>query len=541
MRELVIVSAQLNFTVGDIYGNTERIIQETQKAVAQYQADLVVFPELALCGYPPEDLLLRPGFYRRCQKALQTIVEATQNTCIMVGYPEKADIHYFNKVAVIQNQKVIATYAKQDLPNYTVFDEKRYFNPGTSPCVINLKGLKIGVLICEDVWHDGPAQQSVAAGAQIIVTLNASPYDRYQVRARQHILKERALKTRTPIIYVNLVGGQDELVFDGGSMVIGKDGQHVVQGHYYQEELLPIKITLDDTPKIIPQPIPMHLSEEENIYKTLVLGVSDYIRKNNFPGAVLGLSGGIDSALTLAIAVDALGADKVHAVMMPSRYTSDISLIDAEQQAKTMGVRYDVIEIEAIFKAFLTALEPQFSGTKANTAEENLQARIRGTLLMAISNKNGNIVLTTGNKSEMSVGYATLYGDMAGGFAVIKDIPKTLVYRLAHYRNQLSPTIPERVIERPPSAELREGQTDQDSLPPYPILDEILERFIEYDEDPVDIAASGIDADTVNRVVRMVMANEYKRRQAPVGIRTTQRAFGRDRRYPITSGYSKNL
>ena len=541
MENIIIVAAQLDFLVGDIKGNTERIIAKTKEAQERFQADLVVFSELALTGYPPEDLLLRQGFYRRCREAMHTIIAATGETAIVVGYPDHVEGKSYNKAAIIQNGKIIGDYAKQDLPNYTVFDEKRYFTPGSQPCVVKIKGLKIGITICEDLWHPGPAKQSVDAGAQIIVSPNASPYDRHKVRARESMLAERAAVTRVPFIYVNCVGGQDELVFDGGSMVVNADGERVQQAKYYEEELMPIEVIPNKHVEIVSQKLPPRISEEENIYKTLVLGVRDYVRKNHFPGAIIGLSGGIDSALTAAIAMDALGSENVHTVMMPSRFTTDISREDAQAQAKTENIEFDVIDIDPIYKTFLKALKDQFAGKPVDTTEENLQARIRGTLLMGISNKKGYIVLTTGNKSELSVGYATLYGDMAGGFAVLKDIPKTLVYRLAQYRNLTSPLIPERVLEREPSAELAEDQKDQDSLPPYSILDQILELYIEKDADPIDIYEVGLDKDTVNRVIGMINANEYKRRQAPIGIRVTQRAFGKDRRYPITSGYSRNI
>lgn len=543
MDKLIIVVAQINLLVGDIKGNAQRIIEVTQQAVKDHQADIVLFPELALSGYPPEDLLLRPGFYTRCAAALETITKSTTNTTIIIGFPEKEGDNCYNKAAIIQDGKIIASYAKHCLPNYTVFDEMRYFTAGTTPCVFKLKGINIGVTICEDLWRDGPAHQSVDAGAEIILSLNASPYDRNKVRARLTMLENRISKVNVPVVYANLVGGQDELVFDGGSMVVDENGKHCQQAAYYEEELMPVEIEIGvgKTLAITPHTLPHRLSIEENLYKALVLGVRDYVNKNNFPGAILGLSGGIDSGLTVAIIVDALGADRVQAVMMPSRFTASISLEDAQKQAETLGIQYDVIEIEPAFKALLAALSDQFAGTEPGTAEENLQARIRGTLLMAISNKKGSIVLTTGNKSEFSVGYTTLYGDMAGGFSVLKDIPKTMVYRLADYRNTLSTVIPDRVIEREPSAELAEDQKDRDTLPPYPVLDEILDRYVEKDQDPRNIYAAGLDKDTVNRVVTLLNANEYKRRQAPIGIRTTQRAFGKDRRYPITSGYTKNI
>lgn len=541
MNKLTIVVAQINLLVGDINNNTQRIIREARQAKQQQDADIVLFPELAVCGYPPEDLLLRPGFYRRCQEALETIVDAAIDTVLVVGYPETDGTHYYNRLAVIDRGKIIATYTKQALPNYTVFDEMRYFTPGDQPCVVKINGIQVGFVICEDLWHADAANQSAKAGAQILLSPNASPYDRNKVRSREMTLTQRVTETGVPIVYANLVGGQDELVFDGGSMVINADGERCQQAAYFKEDHMVVEVIGKKALQILSQPLPKRFSEEETIYQALVLGVRDYIEKNHFPGAVLGLSGGIDSALTLAIAVDALGADRVQTLMMPTRYTADMSVDDAQQQAEIMGVQHRVIAIEKIFSQFLSDLAPIFNDLPVDTTEENLQARIRGMLLMAVSNKTGSIVLTTGNKSEMSVGYATLYGDMAGGFCVLKDIPKTLVYRLAKYRNQRELVIPERVIEREPSAELRDNQKDQDSLPPYPVLDEILRLYIEEDADPVNICAAGLDKATVEKVVQLVDRNEYKRRQAPIGIRTTERAFGKDRRYPITSGYSRNL
>ncbi len=538
MAKLTVVVGQINLLVGDIMGNAERIIISTQKAIEQFQADLVVFPELSLSGYPAEDLLFRHDFLQRCEQALKKIQQAQLATTLIVGYPGKVNENLYNQAAVIQNGIIVANYAKQELPNYTVFDEKRYFQPGESSCVFELKSTKIALLICEDLWVPGPPQRAIEAGGDLIVVINASPFDRNKARERETILMARAQETHTPIIYTNLVGGQDELVFDGGSMVVNQYGQCCQRARFFVEELMPIILDTSNQDLIVGnQSLPPALSEEENIYQALVLGVRDYIYKNNFPGAFIGLSGGIDSSLTLAITVDAIGADRVEGVLMPSCYTSQMSNEDAEQQAKIQGVHTTVINIDTIFQDFLQSLAPSFTGLPTDTTEENIQARIRGTLLMALSNKKGGIVLTTGNKSEMSVGYATLYGDMAGGFSVLKDIPKTLVYRLANYRNSLFTVIPQRVIERPPSAELALGQRDEDSLPPYAILDEILIRYIELDQSPEMIYETGIDKTIVDSVIKMINRNEYKRRQAPVGIRITQRAFGKDRRYPITSGW----
>lgn len=540
MKKLKIVSAQINLLVGDINGNADRIIEESKRAIEEHNADIILFPELALTSYPPEDLLFRPGFYTRCHHAIARIQKEKIKATIIFGYPDRVGVKFFNRAAVIQNGKLIATYSKQDLPNYTVFDEKRYFSPGNSPCVIEIKETKIGLIICEDLWGPKPTQQTLEAGAQIIVVINASPFDRNKARAREKLLLERNATANVPIVYCNLIGGQDELVFDGGSMVVA-NGKRIQQAAYYKEELMCTEVKLGLQPTVEEKELPPRLSEEENIYNALTLGVKDYINKNNFPSAIIGLSGGIDSALTLAIAVDAIGADRVRVVLMPSRFTSQMSVDDAIKQAETLGISMDNINIEPIFNAFLDSLKPVFAKTSPDTTEENLQARIRGTILMSLSNKFGSIVLTTGNKSELSVGYATLYGDMAGGFSVLKDIPKTLVYRLASYRNMISENIPHRVIEREPSAELAEDQKDQDVLPPYPILDEILYLYIEKDQDPRSIYSERLPKAIVDRVVTMVNWNEYKRRQAPIGIRTTERAFGKDRRYPITSGYSKNL
>jgi NAD+ synthase (glutamine-hydrolysing) len=539
-KKLITVVAQINLCVGDVIGNAEKVIHQTQQAIRQYNADIVVFPEMTLSGYPPEDLVFRPDFLRECQLALKKIQEAALPTTLVVGYPVQINQHIFNQAAVIQQGNMIATYNKQELPNYTVFDEKRYFYPGATHCIFSVKGIHIGLLICEDLWFPRPLQKTIEAGAQLILSINASPFDHHKAKIREAVLAERAHEAKTPIIYANLVGAQDELIFDGGSMAVNQAGQRCRQAPYFTEALMPVVIDIGANQTLnihADEILPAIPSEEKNIYDALVLGVRDYINKNHFPGALIGLSGGIDSALTLAITVDALGADRVTAVMMPSRYTRTISQEDAAAQANILKVRYLCIDIEPVFQAFLASLSEPFAELPPGTAEENLQARIRGALLMALSNKRGEIVLTTGNKSEMSVGYATLYGDMAGGFAVLKDVIKTMVYRLAAYRNQLSAVIPQRVIDRPPSAELAADQVDQDSLPPYPILDEILVRYIELDQSADTIAAAGIDLAIINKVIKMINRNEYKRRQSPPGIRITQRAFGKDRRYPITSGW----
>ena len=537
-QTLRVVMAQLNLRVGDVHGNVERIIEAACSARDQWQADVIVFPELALCGYPPEDLLLRSSMQLRIEQALQRLQDEVRGIYLVVGYPWLEDELRYNACAVIADGQLLASYYKQKLPNYRVFDEKRYFEPGSQPCVVDIKGVAVALTICEDIWFAEPMAQAREAGAQLMLSLNASPFHLDKQREREEVLAERAREGAMPIVYVNQVGGQDELVFDGGSCVVDAGGQVCQRVAAFNEGLFPLDLLLDGE-QLRPRaatcaPLP---ELEASVYQALVVGVRDYVRKNGFKGVVLGLSGGIDSALTLAVAVDALGAERVEAVMMPYRYTAQISLEDAEAEAEALGVTYRVLPIAPMVEAFMGTLAPVFEGLARDATEENLQARCRGTLLMAISNKKGYLVLTTGNKSEMAVGYATLYGDMAGGFDVLKDVPKTLVFRLCEYRNSLGRVIPQRVIDRPPSAELAPDQKDEDSLPPYPVLDEILKLYIEYDLSANAIIAEGFDEDTVRRVLRLVDLNEYKRRQAAVGVRVTQRGFGRDRRYPITSGW----
>ena len=535
---LRIALAQLNLFVGDVGGNAQRVIDVAAEARDRLKAHLVLFPELALSGYPPEDLLFHKGMKRQVAAAMERVRSEVQGVTVMVGYPDYTDDIIYNAAALIRDGKLLANYHKQELPNYLVFDEKRYFKQGQESCVVELNGIRVGLLICEDIWEPAPARAAKAAGAQLLVVINGSPYSLHYQRRREDIARARIKDTGLPIVYVNMLGGQDELIFDGGSFAMDAAGEVVQRAAPFKEELYTVDIDLVDG-KAVPRRghIEPELSEEASVYNALVLGVRDYVTKHRFPGVVLGLSGGIDSALTLAIAVDALSADRVHAVMMPSRYTAQMSLDDAAQEARTLGVGYDVISIEGMFEAALGALKPVFTGRAPDTTEENIQARCRGLLLMAISNKTGRMVLTTGNKSEMAVGYATLYGDMAGGFAPIKDCSKMLVYRLANYRNSIAPVIPPRVIERAPSAELRPDQKDSDSLPPYEVLDAILELFIEDNLSVDEISARGFDRATVGRVLEMVKRNEYKRRQAPPGVRISDRAFGRDWRYPITSGY----
>ena len=535
---LRIALAQLNIPVGDVDGNTERVIKAAKDARDRLSADLVMFPELTLTGYPPEDLLFHAGVRRQVLDGLARLTAEVTGIAALTGYPEYEDHTIYNACCVLRDGEVLLNYRKQELPNYKVFDEKRYFKPGIAPGLFDLKGIRVATLICEDIWQPAPALAAKAAGAQLIVVINGSPYSLNYQQRREAVVRERIIEVGLPVVYLNLLGGQDELVFDGNSFVMNARGEVTQRMPPFQEGLFPVDIDVRDG---VAEPRPGHTeppsTEEASVYSALVLGVRDYVEKHGFPGVVLGLSGGIDSALTLAIAVDAIGAERVHTVMMPSQYTSQLSLDEAELQAQQLGVRYDVIPITGMFDAVKGALKDVFAGEKPDTTEENIQARCRGILLMAISNKQGKMVLTTGNKSEMSVGYATLYGDMAGGFAPIKDCSKLMVYRLARYRNSRSMVIPQKVIDRPPSAELRPDQKDTDSLPPYEILDAILELFIESDLSVDEISARGYDRAVVGRILQMVKRNEYKRRQAPPGIRVSNRAFGRDWRYPITSGY----
>ncbi|MEN8168675.1 MAG: NAD+ synthase [Pseudomonadota bacterium] len=537
---LCIVMAQLNMLVGDIEGNADKVIAAARRARDEMRADVIVFPELTLSGYPPEDLLLRSGLYNRVLHALERVKHEVSGIDVVLGYPHAASGGLYNAASLLRDGDTVATYHKHHLPNYSVFDEKRYFAEGRKPCVVEVKGVKVGLTICEDVWHPAPVALAAEAGAELILNLNASPFHSGKELEREEVMAERVADVHLPIIYVNLAGGQDELVFDGRSFVMDGDGQVVQRAPAFEEGLFLVELDYDGE-VVTPRPGEMApvLGEEAAVYQALVLGVRDYIEKNGFRGVVLGLSGGIDSALSLAIAVDAIGPERVEAVMMPSRYTADMSVADAEEEANYLDVDYQVITIEPLFNAFLSSLAHEFEGLPVDTTEENLQARCRGVLLMAISNKKHKIVLTTGNKSEMAVGYATLYGDMAGGFDVLKDVPKTLVFRLSEYRNTLGYVIPQRVIDRPPSAELAPDQKDSDSLPDYPVLDAILERYVEQDQCRDEIVAAGFDEDEVRRVIGLVDRNEYKRRQAAPGVRITRRAFGRDRRYPITSGFGR--
>ncbi len=536
---LRVVIAQLNLLVGDIEGNAHKIVDAARQASACHQADVVVFPELTLCGYPPEDLLLRPSLDLRISKGLEILFEVT-GIDLVVGIPVRNNGKMENQAVVIRDGSIIAEYAKWHLPNYRVFDEKRYFQPGSEAVAYDCKGVFTGLTVCEDIWFTDPAAALKDSGAQLIFNLNASPFHCDKLDERHTVVRERCLETELPVVYVNQVGGQDELVFDGGSFVMNGDGDVVASAPTHEECLLLAEFD-SESGKFLKGDVAPLKNLEARVYDSLVMGVRDYVNKNGFKGVVLGLSGGIDSALTLAVAVDALGADRVEAVMMPFQYTAEISKEDAAAEARALGVSYKELPIKSMYDAFIDTLADEFVGTGWDTTEENLQSRCRGVMLMAISNKKGYLVLTTGNKSEMAVGYATLYGDMAGGFDVLKDVPKTLVFRLSEYRNTISPVIPQRVIDRPPSAELAPDQVDEDSLPPYDILDAILELYIEQDQSAEAIIANGFDRDEVYRILRLVDINEYKRRQAPVGVRITSRGFGKDRRYPITSGWRPGL
>ena len=537
---LTLVIAQLNFLVGDIDGNAQRVIETVHQAQLQGAVDVVVFPELTLTGYPPEDLLLRPSLQKRIDRALNSIADAILDADVVLGCPYFIEGKLYNCAVLIHAGRIEAIYKKQHLPNYQVFDEVRYFTPGDEAQVVHIKGVPVGLTVCEDIWFAGPARKAVAAGAHLIININASPFHVNKRQEREQALKARVAESQVPIVYTNMVGGQDELVFDGNSLVIDQHGAIRFSAPAFVEGVYSVQFNWDGSSVTLAAPsLPLSapvLNVEASAYNAMVLGLRDYINKNGFPGVVLGLSGGIDSALSLAVAVDALGAERVQAVMMPFRYTAAMSIEDAEAQAQRLGVRYLCLPIEAVYDAYRATLAPVFADRAVDKTEENLQARCRGTLLMALSNKYGSMVLTTGNKSEMAVGYATLYGDMVGGYNVLKDVYKTLVFRLATYRNNLpdGPVIPQRVIDRPPSAELAPGQVDEDSLPPYAVLDRILELYVEQDYCAEDIVSAGFEREVVYRILRLVDLNQYKRDQAPVGVRITRRGFGKDRRYPIT-------
>ena len=543
-NRLTLGLAQVNLLVGDVQGNLALALREAARARDDWGADLILFPELTLSGYPPEDLLFHRGLRTQIERALQDLAEAPPGIGLVIGFPEYQDTQIFNSAAVYRDGQREALKRKSCLPNYRVFDEKRYFTAGAGSAVFTCRGFRIGLLVCEDIWEREPARRACDAGAELLLVINASPFEMHRQRERERVVRERVAECGVPIVYLNLCGGQDELVFDGNSFVMAASGTVAMRAPAHTEGLYRVEFERQGS-RVVPVSgeIAAELPVDASVYQALVLGVRDYVNKHRFPGVVMGLSGGVDSALTLAIAVDALGAERVQAVMMPSRYTSQMSVADAAAQARTLGVQFSSISIEGLFDAALAALAAEFAGHAPDTTEENIQARSRGLLLMAISNKTGRMLLTTGNKSEMAVGYATLYGDMNGGFAPIKDCSKLLVYRLARYRNGIAPAhapaIPKRVIEREPSAELRPDQKDTDSLPPYSVLDPILEAFIEDDLSVDEICLRGFERAVVTRILNLVQRNEYKRRQAPPGVRVSRRAFGRDWRYPITSGYRR--
>ncbi len=541
-QSIKIALAQHDSLVGDLQGNADKILLWVNRARDELGAEIILFPELNLTGYPPEDLLLRHSFITDTRKVLDRLIKKIHGITAVIGCPILENNCLYNSAVVIKDGETVARYDKQNLPNHSVFDEKRYFIAGETPCIIETDAGKIGISICEDIWQDGPITQAVQAGAELILNLNASPYHIDKRAERFDAVSRQARENSIPVIYVNMIGGQDELVFDGGSFVVDEKGDSLMHAPVFEEDLSVLEFTRTENRMVaIPSVLLPDLPRPESTYRALVLGVRDYVLKNGFKGAVIGLSGGIDSALTLAIACDALGAENVDAVLMPSRYTQSMSIEDATEQAEAMGAHHQIIQIEPMFEAFLENLEEAFAGAPVDTTEENIQARCRGIILMAISNKQGRIVLTTGNKSEMAVGYATLYGDMAGGYAVIKDVPKMLVYELANWRNAQGQVIPQRVIDRPPSAELADDQKDEDSLPPYDILDAILEMYVENQCGLEEIIDKGFERETVRKVLRLVDLNEYKRKQAAPGVRITKRAFGRDRRYPITSAYMRHV
>jgi NAD+ synthase (glutamine-hydrolysing) len=537
---LHIVSAQLNFHVGDLTKNLAMHIRAAENARDEHHADLIVFPELSLTGYPPEDLLLRRAFISQCEQALRELTGHIKGIYCLVGHPQLRGEDLYNASSLIFDGKILATYAKFHLPNYGVFDEKRYFKASDEPCVVNIKGVPTGIIICEDVWSEGPMQKAVTAGARIILVPNASPFEADKHEQRLEILSQQARRYQTPIVYVNNVGGQDELVFDGGSMLMSSDGKMSHFSGFFNESLMPITVNMNNDgctidPASTSSSVPS--AEIKRIYQALVMGTRDYIEKNNFPGVLIGLSGGIDSALTAAVAVDALGAERVHGVFMPSRYTSTLSGTEVEALAKLLAIKTTTLSIEGVHAGFLSALAPQISPAPASITEQNIQSRCRCILLMALSNASGKLVLTTGNRSEVAVGYCTLYGDMSGGYAPLKNVPKTLIYQLAKYRNSLSPAIPLNTIQREPSAELAPNQKDQDSLPPYPELDQILENYLNHGYSITEMIALGFDAKVVNYVVSLIHRNEYKRKQYAVGPQIHRTSFIKDWRYPITNGF----
>jgi len=539
MRKLRIIMAQLDMRVGDVAGNARKVLDAAADARDRLRGDVVVFPELSLTGYPAEDWLYRDDFILSVGEALARVRDGVRGITVVVGFPHRKAGLLYNSAAVFQDGSVLGVYHKHHLANRSVFDDKRYFESGESPLVFSVKGHDLAITICEDLWHPGPVRWAADAGAEAIININASPYHEGKFAERQAVVHARQREARLPVVYVNLVGGQDEVVYDGASCAFDADGELRVRGACFEDDLCLVELTAADQGGLRMEPgeIAPLASADELMYQGLVRGLRDYVRKNDFPGVLLGMSGGIDSALAAAVAADAVGPEQVYAVMMPSRYTSDESLEDAEDCARRLGIHYRSISIDEPFQSFMDVLAPAFADREADLTEENLQSRARGTLLMALSNKFGELVLATGNKSEYAVGYATLYGDMCGGFAPLKDVYKTAVFRLAEWRNRDGEVIPRRIIDKPPTAELRPDQKDADSLPPYETLDAILQRYVDLDQSVAAIVADGFEEDTVRQVVGLLHRNEYKRRQAAPGVKITRKAFGRERRFPITSAY----
>jgi NAD+ synthase (glutamine-hydrolysing) len=540
-KKISIGIVQENPIVGDIEGNLQLAINAIDKLSKQSSPDIFLFTEMFITGYPPEDLILRDDLLDASYEAVEKLCEVKPESFIVIGYPKKEGDSIFNCAGVLRNKSVITEYKKQELPNYEVFDEKRYFQSGKGPGIFEVNGLRVGLSVCEDIWHENVIKQLHEKKTDLILNINASPFHLDKIKERKVLISGHAINYSLPIVYANQVGGQDELVFDGTSMAMDGEGQQILQLEKFKEDYKIVNFTSDQEGKLSSEKreeIPED-KELEEVYKALVLGAKDYIQKNNFPGVLIGSSGGIDSALTAAIAADAIGPEKVRTFMLPFKFTSDMSVEDSEKLAVNLGIKHSVIPIGDIYKSFADSLEDEFSGLEPDITEENLQSRCRGVILMALSNKSGELVLTTGNKSETAVGYSTLYGDTAGGFGVLKDVPKTLVYELSRYRNTISHVIPDRIIDRPPSAELAPDQQDSDSLPDYAILDKIIELYVEQDKSKVEIEESGIDKSMVDRVIRLIDLSEYKRRQAPLGVKITSRGFGKDRRYPITNKFLK--
>ena len=531
---------QENPIVGDIEGNLNLAISAIEDLSSNGSPDIFLFSEMFITGYPPEDLILRDDLLKYAYDAVKKLSEVKPESFVVIGYPKKEGDLIYNCAGVLRNHSIITEYKKQELPNYEVFDEKRYFEPGSSPGIFEVSGLRVALSVCEDIWHEKVIKQAYDNKADLILNINASPYHLKKIENRKELLINHSSKYSLPIVYANQIGGQDELVFDGTSMAIDGRGKQVIQLAKFKKDLK--TIIFEDKEGCLEAHSEMIIPDDnelEEVYQALVVGARDYIEKNKFPGAIIGSSGGIDSALTAAIAADAIGADKVRTFMMPFEYTSDMSIEDAAELANNLGIKHSTIPIGQIYDSFSCSLEDEFSGKEKDITEENLQSRCRGVILMALSNKSGDLVLTTGNKSETAVGYSTLYGDTAGGFCALKDVPKTMVYELSKYRNTISKVIPERIIERPPSAELAPDQKDSDSLPDYDILDKIIELYVEQDKSKEEIANIGVDKKIVDRVIRLIDLSEYKRRQAPLGVKITSRGFGKDRRYPITNKFLK--